>query len=148
MHVITLLFSIPITQFTFVTMYVSCYFFVPSIQIPQVHRQIPKGFSSQYLTITSPVGWGCWICRLHHCTGERHPPKIFLDMILSNQMMRLQSSSFGVCGVTLYCHYSTGPFWPETVVTFRVLSMGQIELVPWVFSKLHLMVGLHSWNFV
>ena len=56
--------------------------------------------------ITSPVGWGCRIYRLHLCRRVRHPLTNVLDMTLNHLIVRLQLSRFGECGVLFHCHCS------------------------------------------
>ena len=54
-------------------------------------------------------------------------PMTVLDMTLNHLMTRLQSWSFGECGVLLYSQYSQ-VHWSWVVVPVRISSMGQIEL--------------------
>ena len=75
------------------------------------------------------VGWDYKICQLYFCRGIRsHPPNKCpgYDTEL-HLMVRLQSWSFGECGVLLHCHYSQVHSL-EMVVLVRVRSMGQIEM--------------------
>ena len=49
----------------------------------------------------SLVGQGCRICKLHLCREVRPLPMSALDMTLNYLIVRLQSWSFGECGVLL-----------------------------------------------
>ena len=55
---------------------------------------------------SSPFGWNCRIHQLHLWRGVRPSPMSVLIMILDHLIARLQSWSFGKCGVPLHCHYS------------------------------------------
>ena len=76
-----------------------------------------------------PVGWGCWIHRLHLCRGLRHS---------SNECPRYDAKQsdgevpvmLELCGMRSPSSLLSvpGPLWSAMVAPDRVLSMGQIEL--------------------
>ena len=67
-----------------------------------------------FLHPSNPVIWGCKIYWLHFYRGIRsHLSMGILDMTLNYLIVRLQSWSFGGCGVSLHCYYSQVHSDPE-----------------------------------
>ena len=79
------------------------------IEVKSFFTCLPKRFTFIPLDkLMSPVGWGSRIYQLHLCWGIKFlsPLSSILDMTLNYLLMKLQSWSFGRCGVPLHCHYS------------------------------------------
>ena len=57
---------------------------------------------------SNPVDWSCKIWWLHLCRGvdPYHHQWLSWIMTLNHLIVKLQSWSFGECGVLLHCHYS------------------------------------------
>ena len=90
--------------------------------------RIDSGLRINNLEVCS-VGWGCRIHRLHLCREVRHLPQrmSWYDTKQSDdevpvilELLEIQSNPS--------LPSLSGPLWPGVVVSYRVLSIGQIEL--------------------
>ena len=71
------------------------------------------------LKVKCPISWGYRIHQFHLCRGvisvfyKQTPPISVLAMTLNNLMVRVQSWSFGWCGLPLHCSFSQFHSDPE-----------------------------------
>ena len=84
-------------------------------------------FKFPTISISSPVGWGFRLHRLHLCRVARtRPPTSVMIMPLNDLMVRLQLWRFGESRVTPHYHCSQVHSGPLVVAPDMVLSLGQI----------------------
>ena len=87
--------------------------------------------------ISSPLYLGCWIYPLHLLRGVRtlHFSSV-LDMSLNHLMGKLQSWSFGECGISTLLPLLPSPLWPRTVglvsISFMSKKTPPSQSVPWI----------------
>ena len=92
-----------------------------------VYQQFIWKNNTQYL---SPVGWACRIHWLYLCKGIWPLSNLFPGY--DTKPYDGEDLLLEICGISFYCHYSQ-VHSDIVVVPVKVSSMGQIELLFWIW---------------
>ena len=113
-------------QFTWIKLFTKLFSLIKDFASPPLIKYL-AGFTN-----LSSLAQLAGVVEYTDCNHSRevrslHLPTSVLDMTLNYLMVRLQSWSFGECGVPPSLPLFPGLLWPEVVVPDRLPSFGQID---------------------